>query len=100
ECARLPREGEVAILVINMNSMNDTGSVIRGGKAIWLSDFTKDRGQLAAAFAKVPPLIEVSNQADAETTANEKKPEQADKKGGLSISADTEKKVEQAPPKP
>src|SRR4030095_4849725 len=100
ELAKLPPEDEVAILAINANSMNATGSVIRDGKAIWLSDFTKDRAQLATAFSKVPSLIEDSERTEAEIAVYEKKEkteQQQEKKSSLTVSADTEKKVADAP---
>ena len=57
ELAKLPEGDEVAILAINLNSVDDKTAVIRNGKAMWLTDFTRDRAQLEAALARVPALV-------------------------------------------
>src|SRR5438552_2545695 len=49
ELARLPEGDEVAILAINLNSVDDKTAVIRNGKAIWLTEFTRDRTQIETA---------------------------------------------------
>src|SRR5207249_8079581 len=57
ELAKLPEGDQVAILAINLNSVDDKTAAIRNGKAMWLTEFTRDRAQLEAALARVPALI-------------------------------------------
>src|SRR5713226_6887206 len=57
ELAKLPEGDEVAILAINLNSVDDKTAAIRNGKAMWLTEFTRDPAQLAAALARVPALV-------------------------------------------
>jgi VWFA-related protein len=57
ELAQLSPGDEVAILAINLNSVDDKTAVIRNGKAIWLTDFTRDPAQFNAALARIPALV-------------------------------------------
>ena len=57
ELAKLPPGDEVAILAINLNSVDDKTAAIRNGKAMWLSGFTRDRAQLNTALDRLPALI-------------------------------------------
>jgi VWFA-related protein len=57
ELAKLPPGDEVAILAINLNSVDDKTAVIRNGKALWLTEFTRDRAQLETALARIPALV-------------------------------------------
>src|SRR5258706_1411682 len=57
ELAKLPPGDEVAILAINLNSVDDKTAAIRNGKALWLTQFTRDRYQLETALARIPALI-------------------------------------------
>ncbi|MDX6306446.1 MAG: hypothetical protein QOI77_3415 [Blastocatellia bacterium] len=57
ELAKLPAGDEVAILAINLNSVDDKTAVIRNGKALWLTEFTRDRAQLETALARIPALV-------------------------------------------
>lgn len=57
ELAKLPGGDEVAILAINLNSVDDKTAVIRNGKALWLTEFTRDRVQLETALARIPALV-------------------------------------------
>src|SRR5229473_900467 len=57
ELAKLPPGDEVAILAINLNSVDDKTAVIRNGKALWLTGFTRDRAQIESALARIPGLI-------------------------------------------
>jgi len=103
ELAKLPAEDEVAIMAMNINGEDE--------KRVWLSDFTRDRSQLAAALARVPAFVEVPPEVAAERAAKEKekqkereangqKPEQA--KGSMTIHSDTNAKPPDtaAPEKP
>lgn len=56
ELAKLPPEDEVAILAMDINGEDE--------KRLWLTDFTHDRAQLAAALAKVPDFIGITEAAD------------------------------------
>jgi VWFA-related protein len=102
ELAKLPSEDEVAILAINMNSETSQGSVIRDGKGIWLCNFTKDRTQIAAAFSRVPSLIEVPETAEQDKGMEDsgKNPSEQRKGSSMTISADTEKKAADTPTEP
>jgi VWFA-related protein len=57
ELAKLPPGDEVAILAINLNRVDDKTAVIRNGKALWLTEFTRDRGQFETALARIPALV-------------------------------------------
>src|SRR5207247_2000268 len=57
ELAKLPPGDEVAILAINLNSVDDKTAAIRNGKAMWLTEFTRDRVQLETALARIPALV-------------------------------------------
>src|SRR5213080_3651672 len=78
ELAKLPPGDEVAILAINLNSVDDKTAVIRNGKALWLTEFTRDRTQLETALARIPALVAPSPEPNKTETAktdekNEKK---------------------------
>src|SRR2546430_9304813 len=60
ELVKLPAGDEVAILAINLNSDDDKTAVIRNGKALWLTEFTRDRTQLETALARIPALVDPS----------------------------------------
>src|SRR2546430_13517706 len=60
ELVKLPPGDEVAILAINLNSVDDKTAVIRNGKALWLTEFTRDRTQLETALARIPALVDPS----------------------------------------
>ena len=79
ELAKLPPDDEVAIMAMNINGGDE--------KRIWLSDFTKDRTQLANALARVPAFVEVPPEVAAERAAKEK--EKQKEKGSMTIHADT-----------
>src|SRR5258707_8580358 len=57
ELAKLPPGDEVAILAINLNSVDDKAAAIRNGKALWLTEFTRDRTQIETALARIPALV-------------------------------------------
>src|SRR5258708_10192199 len=90
ELAKLPEGDQVAILAINLNSVDDKTAAIRNGKAMWLTEFTRDRAQLEAALARVPALIAPAPEP-AKTDAakpDEKDPARASS-GSLTVSTDT-----------
>lgn len=89
ELAKLPPGDEVAILAINLNSVDDKTAVIRNGKAMWLTEFTRDPEKFAAALARVPALVAPApavNKTDA-SGKDEKAPE---KQGSASVSLSTD----------
>src|SRR6266702_1104507 len=57
ELAKLPPGDEVAILAINLNSVDDKTAAIRNGKAMWLTELTRDPAQLETALARIPALV-------------------------------------------
>ena len=99
ELAKLPQEDEVAIMAMNIGEDE---------KRVWLSDFTHDPAQLAAALARVPAFVENPDRAPDDRSAEEKqkqKEKQAAKqnaqneqkgKGSLTINADTNAKPPEA----
>jgi VWFA-related protein len=102
ELAKLPPQDEVAVLVVNANTSKASGSVIRDGKAVWISEFTKDRAQLANSLAQVPNLVDTDENAEANRTQpppeeaqpSDKQTRPSDKRSGMTISADTDKRVD------
>ena len=81
--SKLPPGDEVAILGINDN--DDVGSAIRNGKAIWLTDFTRDRAQIEKGLARIPALMAEPPKEPKKRT----KIRSAKSSGSLSISTDT-----------
>src|SRR5436309_11302879 len=55
--SKLPPGDEVAILAINLNSVDDKTAAIRNGKAMWLTELTRDPAQLETALARIPALV-------------------------------------------
>src|SRR5713226_6367170 len=86
ELAKLPEGDEVAILAINLNSVDDKTAAIRNGKAMWLTEFTRDPAQLEAALARVPALVAPAPETD-KTKHDEKDPAR-ESSGSLSVSTD------------
>ncbi len=64
ELAKLPPGDEVAIMAMDMNNANE--------ERLWLTEFTSDRPQLAAALARVPAMS-VSHEGQPSQTATVKK---------------------------
>ena len=92
ELVKLPPGDEVAILAINLNSVDDKTAVIRNGKAMWLTEFTRDRTQLEKALARIPALVAPSPEPD-KKDASPKDPNSSDRKSSasVSVSSDTDK---------
>lgn len=93
ELMKMTPGDEVAVLAINANSVDDKTAAIRDGHTLWLTEFTRDRGQLERAFARIPALVAPSQP---DKTAAEAKNE--DKNRSMSISASTDKPVEPRDP--
>ncbi|MCU1264851.1 MAG: hypothetical protein JWM21_1169 [Acidobacteria bacterium] len=99
ELAKLPPGDEVAIVAMNINGEDE--------KRIWLTEFTRDRNQIAAALAKVPGFVDVPQEIADARAAREKqmaaerekaiKQEQQEKqsKGSLTINSDSQKSAAQ-----
>ncbi|HEY0346584.1 MAG TPA: VWA domain-containing protein [Pyrinomonadaceae bacterium] len=92
ELAKLPAGDEVAILAINLNSVDDKTAAIRNGKAMWLTDFTRDRVQLEKALARIPALVAPAPESD-KNNADKHDPNSPNREssGSLSVSSDTDK---------
>ena len=88
ELARLPEGDEVAILAINLNSVDDKTAVIRNGKAMWLTEFTRDRARLEAALARVPALVAPAPEP-AKTDAAKHDEKDPARESSVSVSTDT-----------
>jgi VWFA-related protein len=69
ELAKLPPGDEVAILAINLNSVDDKTAAIRNGHALWLTELTRDRAQLETALARIPALVAPSPEPNKTETA-------------------------------
>ena len=73
ELAKLPPDDEVAILAMDMNNEDE--------ERLWLTEFTKDRAQIAAALARVPAMCvsvegaQPSTKAKVEPAQGEGKPD-------------------------
>src|SRR5437868_4209005 len=90
ELAKLPPGDEVAILAINLNSVDDKTAAIRNGKAMWLTEFTRDRAQLETALARVPALIAPAPEtAKTDATKHDEKDPARGSSGSVSVSTDT-----------
>ena len=103
ELAKLPPGDEVAILAINLNSVDDKTAVIRNGKALWLTGFTRDRAQIETALARVPALVATAPEsARPNNSKSDQKEEKRDSNRSLSVSADSNqnKTAESAQAKP
>ena len=92
ELAKLPAGDEVAILAINLNSVDDKTAAIRNGKAMWLTEFTRDRVQLETALARIPALVAPAPESD-KNAADKHDPNSPNREssGSLSVSSDTDK---------
>src|SRR3989442_15117195 len=92
ELVQLPPGDEVAILAINLNTVDDKTAAIRNGKAMWLTEFTRDRAQLETALARIPALVAPSPEADKKDAAK-KDPKSPDRESSasISVSSDTDK---------
>jgi VWFA-related protein len=92
ELAKLPPEDEVAILAINLNTVDDKTAAIRNGKALWLTDFTHDRTRIETALARIPALVAPAPDSEKDDAS---KPDQKspNRQGSASISvkSDTSK---------
>src|SRR3989449_1971311 len=90
ELAKLPPGDEVAILAINLNSVDDKTAAIRNGHALWLTELTRDRAQLETALARIPALVAPS--AEPNKTETAKTDEKNDKREtSMSVSASSDK---------
>ena len=92
ELCKLPPGDEVAILAINLNSVDDKSATIRNGKAIWLTEFTRERAKIETALARIPALVAPSPQSD-KNDASKHDPNSPEREGNASIrlSSDTDK---------
>jgi VWFA-related protein len=93
ELAKLPPGDEVGIMAMNIGEDE---------KRIWLTTFTNDRTQIAAAMARVPQFVEKPD-AVADGKENQKSAETPKKegKGSISVSASTDSnKAEEKDAKP
>src|SRR6266481_2576841 len=90
ELAKLPEGDEVAILAVNLNSVDDKTAAIRNGKAMWLTEFTRDRAQLEAALARVPALVAPAPEpAKTDASKPDAKDPARESSGSLTVSTDT-----------
>src|SRR5436853_3180420 len=89
ELAKLPPGDEVAILAINLNSVDDKTAAIRNGKAMWLTELTRDPAQLETALARIPALVAPSPEPNkSETAKTEQKNDKRETSMSVSASSD------------
>jgi VWFA-related protein len=90
ELAKLPPGDEVAILAINLNSVDDKTAAIRNGKAMWLTEFTRDPIRFDAALARVPALVAPAPETDKpDASKKDEKDQTRESSGSLTVSTDT-----------
>lgn len=94
ELAKLPPGDEVAILAINLNSVDDKTAVIRNGKALWLTEFTRDRGQLETALARIPALVAPAPEVAQTDAAKKDQANQNQSSASVSVTSDPGKDKE------
>jgi VWFA-related protein len=90
ELAKLPPGDEVAILAINLNTVDDKTAAIRNGKAMWLTEFTRDRVQLETALARIPALVAPAPDKKDDDKHDPNSPNR-ESSGSVSISSDLDK---------
>jgi VWFA-related protein len=79
ELAKLPPGDEVGIMAMNIGEDE---------KRVWLTTFTNDRTQIAAALARVPTFVEKPDSVPDEKEKREKAEQQG--KGSITVNATTE----------
>jgi VWFA-related protein len=79
ELAKLPPGDEVGIMAMNIGEDE---------KRVWLTTFTNDRTQIAAALARVPTFVEKPDSVPNQKEKQEKAEQQG--KGSITVSATTE----------
>jgi VWFA-related protein len=89
ELVKLPPGDEVAILAINLNTVDDKTAAIRNGKATWLTEFTRDRAQLEKALARIPALVAPAPESD-KKDADKKDPNSPNRESNASISVSSD----------
>ena len=97
ELSKLPPGDEVAILAINLNSVDDKTAVIRNGKAMWLTEFTRDRAQLETALARIPALVASTPESD-KNDAEKHDPNSPKRESSGSVSVGSDKNQDQPAP--
>src|SRR5258708_28192350 len=92
ELAKLPPGDEVAILAINFNSVDDKAAAIRNGKALWLTEFTRDRTQIETALARIPALVTPAKDSEQNDPSNhDQKNPNRQGSASISVKSDTNK---------
>src|SRR5258705_10915836 len=90
ELTKLPPEDEIAIMAMNINGEDE--------KRIWLTEFTHDRAELAAALARAPQFIDVTSEtADARAAREERQRADSQKKATVTIGSDSAEKKTSGP---
>ena len=94
QLAKLPPGDEIGIMAMNIDPVKaghqgDPGVNDKDKDRVWLTHFTNQPAEIAAALARVPSIVEASA-AEIENAQKEKRPNPD--KGAITISADIEKK--------
>jgi VWFA-related protein len=97
ELAKLPPQDEVAIVAMNIGEDE---------KRVWLTEFTSDRNQIAAALARVPAFVEAAQnfgyqrEAKGDDNASDAPAKQERKGSSISVGTHSQKNVAAAQPAP
>ena len=89
ELAKLPPGDEVAILAVNTNNIDDKTTEIRNFKAVWLTDFTRDRAHIEKGLARIPALVAEAPK-EVKNDPKNQDPNNPGREGSLSIDASTD----------
>ena len=92
ELAKLPEGDEVAILAIDVNSIDDKTAAIRNGRALWLTEFTRDRARIETALGRVPTLVAPAPDPPPGDPAKKDEKNSTQGSASVSISSDTDQK--------
>ncbi len=87
ELAKLSPEDEVAILAMNIKDEDE--------ERVWLTGFTRDRGQLVAALERAPQFVDFDTEdADAKATKIDRR---SDRTQGTSLTLGSDSSAKEAP---
>jgi len=97
ELAKLPPGDEVAILAINLNSVDDKTAAIRNGKAMWLTELTRDHAQLETALSRIPALVAAPPEPDKnEAEKHDPNSPNPESNASINVSSDGKNKPDEA----
>ena len=92
ELAKLGPKDEVAILAMDIHNEDE--------KRVWLTDFTRDPAQLAAALMRAPQFMVIDPEDADNAATNEKDPRKSEISVSIGGSDEKAQKIEEPPPPP